>query len=119
MNCEEVQKVGTALTILNPVENHHAAHLVLVPQSNIHLRDPRIWPINRNSVILAVVCLAFFSSAIVSLTGQLNLADQENLSNKMELEQSYANSAALAGMAAGPLLFAPMSHMLGRSPVIF
>ena len=42
MNCEEVQKVGTALTILNPVENHHAAHLVLVPQSNIHLRDPRV-----------------------------------------------------------------------------
>lgn len=29
------------------------------------------------------------------------------------------NSAALAGMAAGPFFFAPISHILGRSSVIF
>ncbi|KAJ5506154.1 Major facilitator superfamily domain general substrate transporter [Penicillium expansum] len=107
MDHKEAQDTETSPSVLPPVEKHHTAHLVLN------------WPINRKYVILAVLCLASFSGAIAPLSGQLNLADQEKLYNKTKLEESYANSAALAGMAAGPFFFAPISHMLGRSSVIF
>ncbi|KGO43632.1 Major facilitator superfamily domain, general substrate transporter [Penicillium expansum] len=119
MDHKEAQDTETSPSVLPPVEKHHTAHLVLVPQPSTHPRDPLNWPINRKYVILAVLCLASFSGAIAPLSGQLNLADQEKLYKKTKLEESYANSAALAGMAAGPFFFAPISHMLGRSSVIF
>lgn len=34
-------------------------------------------------------------------------------------DQRFQNSAALAGMAAGPFFFAPISHIFGRSATIF
>ncbi|KAJ5195297.1 Major facilitator superfamily domain general substrate transporter [Penicillium cinerascens] len=94
-------------------------HLVLIPQPSTHSRDPLNWTLRRKYVILSVLCLASFSGAIAPLSGQLNLGDQEKLYHKTKLEESYANSAALAGMAAGPFFFAPISHILGRSSVIF
>ncbi|CAG8901689.1 unnamed protein product [Penicillium egyptiacum] len=139
MDHKEAQNVETTHSCLPPVEKHRTGHLVLVPQPSTRPRDPLVWqktlehhcpkkrltrsfqnwPITRKYVILAVLCLASFSGAIAPLSGQLNLADQEKLYNKTKLEESYANSAALAGMAAGPFFFAPISHMLGRSSVIF
>ncbi|OQE01193.1 hypothetical protein PENVUL_c044G03877 [Penicillium vulpinum] len=119
MGYKDAQDVKTSPSFLPPVEKLHIAHLVLVPKPSTHPRDPLNWHPNRKYVILAVLCLASFSGAIAPLSGQLNLADQERLYSKTKLEESYANSAALAGMAAGPFFFAPISHMLGRSSVIF
>ncbi|KAJ5432333.1 Major facilitator superfamily domaingeneral substrate transporter [Penicillium daleae] len=97
----------------------HEAHLVLIPQPSTHPRDPLNWSLRRKYIILSVLCLASFSGAVAPLSGQLNLADQEKLYHKTKLQESYANSAALAGMAAGPFFFAPIAHLLGRSSVIF
>ncbi|KAJ9482617.1 hypothetical protein VN97_g10813 [Penicillium thymicola] len=119
MGHQETKEAEASPSFLPPVEKHHTAHLVLVPQPSTEPRDPLNWPITRKYVLLAVLCLASFSGAIAPLSGQLNLADQEKLYNKTKLEESYANSAALAGMAAGPFFFAPVSHLLGRSSVIF
>jgi hypothetical protein len=41
-------------------------------------------------MILSVLCLASFSGAIAPLSGQLNLADQEELYKKTKLQESYA-----------------------------
>ncbi|OGE48439.1 hypothetical protein PENARI_c028G07345 [Penicillium arizonense] len=105
----------------SPVDSHDAAlaHVVLIPQPSTHPRDPLNWSQHRKHIILAVLCLASFAGAIAPLSGQLNLADQEKLYSKTKIEESYANSAALAGMAAGPFFFAPIAHRLGRSSVIF
>ncbi|KAJ5962293.1 hypothetical protein N7501_007234 [Penicillium viridicatum] len=119
MDHKEAKEAEASPPFLPPVEKHHTTHLVLVPRPSTEPRDPLNWPITRKYVLLAVLCLASFSGAIAPLSGQLNLADQEKLYNKTKLEESYANSAALAGMAAGPFFFAPISHMLGRSSVIF
>ncbi|OQD84685.1 hypothetical protein PENANT_c012G01696 [Penicillium antarcticum] len=106
---------------LSPADNHDVAHahVVLIPKPSTHPRDPLSWCQHRKHMILAVLCLASFAGAIAPLSGQLNLADQEKLYNKSKIEESYANSAALAGMAAGPFFFAPIAHRLGRSSVIF
>ncbi|KAJ5605775.1 Major facilitator superfamily domain general substrate transporter [Penicillium lagena] len=97
----------------------HDGHLVLIPQPSTHHRDPLNWSSHRKYVILAVACLASFAGAIAPLSGQLNLGQQEELYRKTKIQESYANSAALAGMAAGPFFFAPIAHILGRSSVIF
>ncbi|KAJ6029274.1 Major facilitator superfamily domain general substrate transporter [Penicillium canescens] len=105
----------------SPVDSRDAAlaHVVLIPQPSTHPRDPLNWSQHHKHIILAVLCLASFAGAIAPLSGQLNLADQERLYSKTKIEESYANSAALAGMAAGPFFFAPIAHRLGRSSVIF
>ncbi|KAJ5179861.1 Major facilitator superfamily domain general substrate transporter [Penicillium capsulatum] len=95
------------------------AHRALIPQPSAHPRDPLNWPVRQKYIITAVLCLASFSGAIAPLSGQLNLGQQEKLYHKTKIEESYANSAALAGMAAGPFFFAPISHLLGRVSVIF
>ncbi|KAF7717735.1 MFS-type transporter [Penicillium ucsense] len=95
------------------------AHLVLVPKPSDHPRDPLNWPSRRKYIILRVLCLASFAGAIAPLSAQLNLEDQAKLYHKTTLQESYANSAALAGMAGGPFFFAPIAHRLGRSSVIF
>ncbi|PWY66030.1 polyamine transporter [Aspergillus heteromorphus CBS 117.55] len=48
----------------------------------------------------------------------LNLAQQAKIYGKTTVQEAYANSAALAGMAFGPFFFAPVAHRLGRSSVI-
>ncbi|KAJ5545233.1 Major facilitator superfamily domain general substrate transporter [Penicillium sp. DV-2018c] len=116
---EKQQDVKLSPSLSHEAKENHTSHVVLVPRPSTHPRDPLNWPLRRKHVILAVLCLASFSGAIAPLSGQLNLADQEKLYNKTKLEESYANSAALAGMAAGPFFFAPISHILGRSSVIF
>ncbi|EPS31991.1 hypothetical protein PDE_06950 [Penicillium oxalicum 114-2] len=95
------------------------AHLVLIPRPSDHPRDPLNWPLRRKYIILGVLCLASFSGAVASLSAQLNLEDQAELYHKTKLQESYANSAALAGMAGGPFFFAPLAHHFGRSSVIF
>lgn len=41
-------------------------------------------------MILSVLCLASFSGAIAPLSGQLNLADQEKLYGKTQIQEAYA-----------------------------
>ena len=50
------------------------------------------WSLRRKYIILSVLCLASFSGAIAPLSGQLNLADQEKLYHKTQLQESYAVS---------------------------
>ncbi|KAJ5762168.1 uncharacterized protein N7511_005550, partial [Penicillium nucicola] len=104
-----------------PANDHDVAHaqVVLIPRPSTHPQDPLNWPQSRKHLLLAVLCLASFAGAIAPLSGQLNLANQEKLYSKTKIEESYANSAALAGIAAGPFFFAPIAHRLGRSSVIF
>ncbi|KAJ5123581.1 Major facilitator superfamily domain general substrate transporter [Penicillium atrosanguineum] len=111
--------VKKALDVETSAQHNSHNHLVLIPHPSPHPRDPLNWTLRRKYVILSVLCLASFSGAIAPLSGQLNLADQEKLYGKSKIQESYANSAALAGMAAGPFFFAPISHLLGRSSVIF
>ncbi|RAL13089.1 polyamine transporter [Aspergillus homomorphus CBS 101889] len=88
------------------------AGIVLVPRPSDSPHDPLY-------LILAVLCLASFSGAIAPLSGQLNLVQQAKIYGKTKVQESYANSAALAGMAFGPFFVAPVAHRLGRSSVIF
>ncbi|PYH40710.1 polyamine transporter [Aspergillus saccharolyticus JOP 1030-1] len=93
--------------------------VVLVPEPSPSPNDPLNWPKWRKYRILAVLCLASFSGAIAPLSGQLNLVQQAQIYGKTKVQESYANSAALAGMAFGPFFVAPLAHRLGRSSVIF
>ncbi|KAJ6141598.1 hypothetical protein N7470_009988 [Penicillium chermesinum] len=99
--------------------DHDHDQLVLIPRPSNLTQDPLNWTLKRKYAITAVLCLASFAGAVAPLSGQLNLADQEKLYHKTKTEESYPNSAALAGIAAGPFFFAPISHLLGRSSVIF
>ncbi|KAI9930810.1 hypothetical protein MW887_011568 [Aspergillus wentii] len=93
--------------------------LVLIPRPSDDPQDPLNWSDRRKYVILSILCLASFSGAIAPLSGQLNLVQQAKIYGKTKTQESYANSAALAGMAFGPFFFAPVAHCLGRSSVIF
>ncbi|KAJ5987830.1 Major facilitator superfamily domain general substrate transporter [Penicillium waksmanii] len=117
MDAKDSKDIETSAS--SPAAGAHDVHLVLIPKPSTHPRDPLNWSSGKKYLILSVLCLASFSGAIAPLSGQLNLADQEELYKKTKLQESYANSAALAGMAAGPFFFAPISHVLGRSSVIF
>ncbi|PYH88605.1 polyamine transporter [Aspergillus ellipticus CBS 707.79] len=101
----------------HPAEERPAG-VILVPAPSDSPLDPLNWPRRRKNRILTVLCLAAFAGAIAPLSGQLNLAPQAKLYGKTSVQESYANSAALAGMAFGPFFVAPVAHRLGRSSVI-
>ncbi|KAJ5934459.1 Major facilitator superfamily domain general substrate transporter [Penicillium verhagenii] len=120
MDIKEPKDIETPSAAGSPLDGpNHEGHIVLIPRPSTHPRDPLNWSLRRKYIIAAVLCLASFSGAVAPLSGQLNLADQEKLYGKTKIQEAYANSAALAGMAGGPFFFAPISHIFGRSSVIF
>ncbi|OJJ47980.1 hypothetical protein ASPZODRAFT_115343 [Penicilliopsis zonata CBS 506.65] len=109
----------TTTPLADEVQVDPKAHVVLIPHPSNDPRDPLNWSSQKKYLLLSVLCLASFSGAVAPLAGQLNLAQQMKLYGKTQVEEAYANSAALAGMAGGPFFFAPVAHRLGRSSVIF
>ncbi|SLM41418.1 Major facilitator superfamily domain, general substrate transporter [Lasallia pustulata] len=93
--------------------------VVLVPQPTDDPRDPLNWPQRKKYLILSILCLAGFASNVSALANQLALGTQAKVYHKTLVETSYAVSAAIAGVAAGPLLLVPLAQMFGKSSVIF
>jgi MFS family permease len=69
-------------------------------------------------IILATLSLVMFVGFAAPFCGQLNLLQQASLYHKTELEITYFNSAASAGLATGGYIWCPLSHKFGRSSVI-
>ncbi|MCJ1373889.1 hypothetical protein MMC20_005119 [Loxospora ochrophaea] len=91
----------------------------LVPQPSDSPGDPLNWSLAKKITLTFVLCLAAFAGAVAPLSGQLNLAQQAKLYDKTSVQESYANSAALAGIVGGPFFFEPLACAFGRSFVIF
>ncbi|KAJ5653680.1 Major facilitator superfamily domaingeneral substrate transporter [Penicillium lividum] len=116
---KEPKDIETSAVGSPPNEPNYEGHVVLIPKPSIDPRDPLNWSPRRKYLIAAVLCLSAFAGAVAPMSGQLNLTQQEELYNTTKIQESYASSAALAGMASGPFFFAPISHLLGRSSAIF
>ncbi|KAJ5093761.1 major facilitator superfamily domain-containing protein [Penicillium angulare] len=97
----------------------HRNSIVLVPQPSDDPNDPLNWPQHKKYTILAILSVTAFSGLASSLANQLGLEAQAELYGKSLTELSYTVSAAVAGIAAGPLFIVPLAHVFGRASVIF
>ncbi|KAJ5812383.1 major facilitator superfamily domain-containing protein [Penicillium riverlandense] len=97
----------------------HRGNIVLVPQPSDDPDDPLNWSQRKKYSILGILCLTAFSGLASSLANQLGLGAQAELYDKSLTELSYTISAAVAGIAAGPLFIVPLAHVFGRASIIF
>ncbi|KAL2014881.1 hypothetical protein VTN00DRAFT_2406 [Thermoascus crustaceus] len=102
-----------------PIPKKQPGGIALVPQPSEDPKDPLNWPQRKKYTILAVLCLSAFSGLASSLVNQLGFVAQARLYHKSLVEVSYSISAAVAGLAGGPLLLVPLSHVFGRSALIW
>ncbi|MCJ1459192.1 hypothetical protein MMC28_009569 [Mycoblastus sanguinarius] len=93
--------------------------VVLVPRPTSDPLDPLNWHQCKKYLILAIVCLAAFAGIASSLANQLAFEVQGKLYRKSLVEMSYSSSAAVAGIAFGPLFFVPLARMIGRCSTIW
>ncbi|KAJ5745720.1 hypothetical protein N7520_010902 [Penicillium odoratum] len=112
---KEPKDIETSTVGSLPNEPNCEGHVVLIPKPSNDPRDPLNWSLRRKYLIAAVLCLSAFAGAVASMSGQLNLTQQEELYNTTKIQESYA----FGRMASGPFFFAPISHLLGCSSTIF
>lgn len=110
--------------------------IVLVPQPSDDPNDPLVtlasttgyyhvlipfqnWSQRKKYAILATLCMASFAGLALSLANQLAFGAQAKTYHKSLTQVSYTVSAAIAGIAFGPLLLNPLVHIVGCNSVIF
>lgn len=91
----------------------------LEPQPSSSPADPLNWPLNKKLLTLAVISWAALAGGAVGLCNQFSTNVQAQLYHKTPLELSYSLSAAVAGLATGPILWLPLSNYLGKTSVLF
>ncbi|KIW19389.1 hypothetical protein PV08_03684 [Exophiala spinifera] len=98
-------------------KNRHG--IALVPQPTDDPEDPLNWSTARKSTTLAILCLASFAGIVQALANSAGFFVQAELYHKSPVDVSYSLSAAIAGLAVGPLLWTPVARQLGKCAVIF
>lgn len=68
---------------------------------------------------MVVVSLAAFSGLATTLAQNSNLVVQAKAYNVSPTDMSYAITAAIAGLMAGPVLLVPFTRVLGISSILF
>lgn len=91
----------------------------LVPQPSASPDDPLNWSLTKKNVIFGTVCLASFAGVASVNVHQLAYIRQASYYHKSPVELSYSIAAGVAGQMGGPLLFVPLSSIIGRSSLIF
>ncbi|KAL2014532.1 hypothetical protein VTN00DRAFT_2057 [Thermoascus crustaceus] len=116
-----IETSGTSIPELEPELSNPKCrgNIVLVPQPSDDPRDPLNWSQGKKCGILSILCLAAFSGMASALANQLGFGAQAKTYRKELGELAYTISAAVAGIAAGPLFIVPLAHIFGRSSVIF
>jgi MFS family permease len=110
--------------------------IALVPHPSDDPRDPLVsdtptfsskwfskqlqnWSMKKKIPIVAALCLATFANFSSGLAGQLSPGPQAKLYGVDTTKIAYQNSFSNGGMIAGALILFPLSHIFGRSSVIF
>ena len=70
--------------------------------------------------MLAVLCFASFGGTLAPVCHQLAyVLQRKTYIGKTPIQLSYSVPAAVAGLFVGPLIFLPLTRVVGRSSVIF
>ena len=93
--------------------------LKLEPQPTDDPRDPLNWPISKKVCTLAILSFASFTGIGQATCNQGSLVIQGELYSKTPTQVANSISAAAAGLATGPFLWAWLSRQIGRSSTIF
>lgn len=89
-----------------------------IPRPSGNPQDPLNWSQTKKTLTLAILCLTGFSGLASATANQLAYLSQAKLYHKTPLQLSYATSAGFAGLAIGPLVFVPISYIIGRSACV-
>lgn len=93
--------------------------IILVPQPSDDPRDPLNWSQTKKYLTLLVVSLASFAGGLQALANSAGLFPQAKAYHRTPTEITYSISAAIAGLAVGPFIWAPLSQAFGRCACIF
>lgn len=91
----------------------------LIPQPSASPDDPLNWSLTKKNVVFGTVCLVSFAGVASVNVHQLAYIRQASYYHKSPVELSYSIAAGVAGQMGGPLLFIPLSSIIGRSSLIF
>ncbi|KAF9890432.1 hypothetical protein FE257_005837 [Aspergillus nanangensis] len=100
-------------------QKHGKNGILLVPQPSDNPEDPLNWPTSKKLRVLMIVNLAAFSGTAQALINAAGFHPQAELYGKTLVEMSYSLSAACAGLAVGPLVWAMLSERFGKCACIF
>ncbi|EXJ70576.1 uncharacterized protein A1O5_06646 [Cladophialophora psammophila CBS 110553] len=102
-----------------PTSKVNRQGIVLVPQPSDDPQDPLNWSTAYKVLMLGILCLGAFSATCSAVANSSGFVAQAKVYHKTPIEISYSVSAGTAGVAAGPLLWLPITHKTGRVAGIF
>lgn len=76
------------------------------------------WSSRKKYSTLAIVCLAAFAGLATTLAQNSNLVVQAKAYDVSPTDMSYAITAAIAGLMAGPILLVPLARVFGISSIL-
>ncbi|CAK4030666.1 Major Facilitator Superfamily [Lecanosticta acicola] len=91
----------------------------LEPQPTDDPSDPLNWHLDKKLATLAVISLAALAGGAVGLCNQFSTNVQAKIYHKTPFELSYSLSAAVAGLATGPIVWLPLANYIGKTSVLF
>ncbi|KAL9049415.1 MAG: hypothetical protein Q9162_007225 [Coniocarpon cinnabarinum] len=93
--------------------------IVLVPQPTDDPKDPLNWSALRKNITFAIISFNAFVSLVSAFSFTSGLVVEAKVFHVTSQQMSYAVSANLAGLIAGPIVQTPLAKILGINATLF